>query len=727
MKLPELYVGGKRLPVAKQIAKGGEGTVYLLDGPYRKAVKVYFEDKRADREAKVSAMVKNGLAQSSSLVAYPDSLVSLRSGEFAGFTMRLVEGFHELHQLYGPKDRKTHFPKADFRFLVRAAANTARAVAQVHSSPCVIGDLNESGILVSSEAMVALIDADSFQFEIGGKLYPCLVGKPDFTAPELHGRSLQGVPRTKEHDNFALAVSIFRLLFMGRHPYAGQLKGSDLSLDQMIAANLFAYSRNRKTGVSPPGILPSLDDFPADISNGFERAFGLNPADRPSASEWVSMLQGLERQFSRCSTDGMHFYPSTAKKCPWCRMEAATGAMLFISTVATVGKATVNLVNFNVDKAWAAIKAVVLPDPNTASPPVPTFNLDPSEDAKKAKSGKIGYKLLSGAAASGGVAGFAYFPDAFIVWLIAFGVAWSQFDKGGPDKAEWRRIYSQTESEWDRALSEWRKSTGLTGLIDLHLELEDAVEEYKGLSAKKAKAQTKLQNDRRNRQLTEYLDRFLIRRASISGIGQAKKAVLVSYGIESAADVKQNAILNIPGFGPATADKLMKWRAGLERRFQYNPNPTPSDAAAQAKLDADFANRASALAKKIDGGQAELQQSAAGMRSRLQQANPRLTALAEQRAQLEADLAFLGIPKPSRPARAAIPVPSTARPKPIRQTVLSPSPSPSPPPPPATASGGVSCPRCGSRMVRRVARRGRNAGNSFWGCSRYPSCKGTRS
>ena len=107
---------------------------------------------------------------------------------------------------------------------------------------------------------------------------------------------MQGVRRSKDHDNFALAVSIFRLLFMGRHPYAGQLKGSDLSLDQMIAGNLFAYSKKRKTGVSPPGILPSLDDFPADIANGFERAFGLNPADRPSASEWVSMLQGLERR-----------------------------------------------------------------------------------------------------------------------------------------------------------------------------------------------------------------------------------------------------------------------------------------------------------------------------------------------------------------------------------------------------------------------------------------------
>jgi len=36
------------------------------------------------------------------------------------------------------------------------------------------------------------------------------------------------------------------------------------------------------------------------------------------------------------------------------------------------------------------------------------------------------------------------------------------------------------------------------------------------------------------------------------------------------------------------------------------------------------------------------------------------------------------------------------------------------------------CPRCGSEMVRRAARQGANAGQSFWGCSKYPSCRGIR-
>lgn len=36
------------------------------------------------------------------------------------------------------------------------------------------------------------------------------------------------------------------------------------------------------------------------------------------------------------------------------------------------------------------------------------------------------------------------------------------------------------------------------------------------------------------------------------------------------------------------------------------------------------------------------------------------------------------------------------------------------------------CPLCSKPMSLRTARKGRNAGSQFWGCSAYPQCKGTR-
>jgi restriction system protein len=37
------------------------------------------------------------------------------------------------------------------------------------------------------------------------------------------------------------------------------------------------------------------------------------------------------------------------------------------------------------------------------------------------------------------------------------------------------------------------------------------------------------------------------------------------------------------------------------------------------------------------------------------------------------------------------------------------------------------CPSCSKPMVRRIAKRGANAGGEFWGCTGYPVCRGTRS
>jgi ATP-dependent DNA helicase RecQ len=48
---------------------------------------------------------------------------------------------------------------------------------------------------------------------------------------------------------------------------------------------------------------------------------------------------------------------------------------------------------------------------------------------------------------------------------------------------------------------------------------------------------------------------------------------------------------------------------------------------------------------------------------------------------------------------------------------------------PAVTGPAPTCPEpgCGAPMHLKTAHRGRNAGNQFWACTRYPSCKGTRS
>lgn len=89
-------------------------------------------------------------------------------------------------------------------------------------------DVNESNVFVGRDARVTLIDCDSWQVvdSARGRTYRSHVAKPDFLAAELQGRSLALVDRQNCHDNFALAVLIFKLVNEGTHPFDGVFRGT---------------------------------------------------------------------------------------------------------------------------------------------------------------------------------------------------------------------------------------------------------------------------------------------------------------------------------------------------------------------------------------------------------------------------------------------------------------------------------------------------------------------
>src|SRR5207302_109259 len=109
----------------------------------------------------------------------------------------------------------------DWRFLIRTARNCAAAMTVIHDAGIVVGDVNQGGFLVTRDALVNVIDCDSFQIRTAIETYLCEVAVPEFLPPELHGRPLATTNRTPNHDAFGLAIIIFRLLMLGRHPFAG--------------------------------------------------------------------------------------------------------------------------------------------------------------------------------------------------------------------------------------------------------------------------------------------------------------------------------------------------------------------------------------------------------------------------------------------------------------------------------------------------------------------------
>lgn len=716
----QVLIAGQRSGLGKRLGKGGEGEVFAHNANPGLAIKIYKRELRAQRQSKVAAMIQKGLSKKTELVAFPVDLVTDKRGQFLGFSMRLVKGYRPLHELYSPKDRKRHFPKADYRFLIRTAANIARAVEKVHQANCVVGDFNHSGVLVASDATVALIDADSFQFACDGKLYPCLVGVPDFTPPELHGANLAATPRTKDHDRFGLAVAIFHLLAMGKHPYAGIYTGKDLSMSEAIEQHRFAYSEKRRsqTRTSPPPGSVTLGMFPDQISSAFEAAFGLHASARPSAMEWVEHLTKLEQALSRCSQSKVHFYPTKAAKCIWCELAQKSGVDMFPETLSgnLAGRISGGI---DIKAIVAQFNRIALPRPEDYLPTV-SANLSPSPALIEARQKALNSKLTGGALLLAAALLIYNLPTLTIIWLGLGAYGLTLFGQGDVATKPLKTEYARADRAARAAEEAYLARIGLTELYAVQEELRVAIKEYQGLDENLTRELRDLKTNREARQRADYLDRFRIRSARINGIGPAKKATLASFGIETAADVSEWAVSRVPGFGEVMTERLVAWRRSKEQRFRYNPAPTSEDAKAEQEVRAKYDKRRLSLEIKIQPAAVTLTTA----KVRKLPPDQRLLQALQERAQAKADLEALNLTVPPSPPFNLLP----AKQPPPPPTPKSPSFTPRPYYPKSTKpyTGPPNCPKCSSKMVRRLARRGRNAGNHFWGCSRYPSCRGTR-
>jgi DNA-binding helix-hairpin-helix protein with protein kinase domain len=713
----QLYIDGNPLSIGSLLGKGGEGEVYLLNDGTSRALKVYTRADGQTREQKILAMIKMDLAQQSPLVSFPLAVARKNDGTFAGFVMKLVKNHHPLFELYSPGARKHNFPRADYRFLVRAATNIARAVASVHEGNCVIGDINHSSILVSDTATAALIDADSFQIIDGASRYLSRVGVPEYTPPELHGQNLGTVVRTPNHDAFGLAIVIFQLLFMGRHPFVGTVrKGEIPPIAQAIRDYRFVYDENRDVGMDQPPGTAALSDFPETIAKYFEAAFGRETANhRPTAKQWVAALMDLEKDIVRCKDIELHYFPVTASECPWCFMDRALGMALFVpyipATETTIHPFDPGAAGFNLIAIWQRIQAVPAPTTQQLTPKLITGRVQPSDEAKNVKKQRIGYRAWGWLVLFGAIGILATAPALWLVWLP---LGWWGLTQafGAPNTdGPFKNKFIDIETKWQEALDDWQRKCGVQELENLQKTLQEAKSSYDGLVTEEKALIAEYKSDRRNRHLHAFLDNYEIRRAKIKGIGPAKEAALASYGIETAADIVKTKVLQVPGFGPSNSKNLLEWRKKLEARFTYDTNPNEVDRLELNAIRTKIEQKASQLRRILLAGPQNLSNVANKIRSVSAAIDPVLNGLHAHHLQIEADLEYLGIPRPATPTRSTRSIPYSAS----GSQTASPN-----------VSGSPSCPRCGSHMVRRMAHRGRWTGHQFWGCMRYPQCRGTR-
>ena len=589
---------GRVLRLGRKLGHGGEGAVFELEGEPGIAAKIHHQPLTPLRAEKIRVMAGMRTSRLDELAAWPTSLLSLPSGVPVGLTMPKVSGHKHIHNLYSPKSRRTEFAGADWRFLIRVAANLSRAVATIHAAQGVIADINHSGVLVAQDATVRLIDCDSFQIVDAGKTYLCDVGVPTFTPPELQGLLFAEIVRTPNHDNFGLAVLVFLTLFMGRHPFAGRFIGlGEMPIERAIGEGRFAYGADSTAFQMerPPGA-PSLSIVSPAIAGLFERAFARESRERgrPTAREWVAGLEALERQLRQCAFSPAHWHFDGLQGCPWCRMEAATGVALF-STSVSPGAAA----HFDIDAFWRRVTSLEHPGPTpTLEAGDPKRRVRPSVSALQFKQRRALHRLyaLLMSATPIPIAFFVNLPTAgrllFLAASIGLYFVARMLVRLSNDTGVFADRARRDLETFEKARNEWQSTAGPGRFDAKRTELDRLRARWEESRDVQHRMQQEQHDQKQSAALARFLDGFAIETAGIQGLSPSRVPLLASFGIETAADVVAEKLESVPKLDKQMREVLTGWREELESRFRQ------AAGSSRASLDEELIER-EALAEQM--------------------------------------------------------------------------------------------------------------------------------
>lgn len=235
------------------------------------------------------------------------------------------------------------------------------------------------------------------------------------------------------------------------------------------------------------------------------------------------------------------------------------------------------------------------------------------------------------------------------MWLLCLPLAWWGYHltwQGGSDLRRFTERHGRARSAYDAAIVDWRKRVGIEEVIARRRTLENAKTTYDGLPSEEKRRLAELTTKRRENQLRRHMESFPLRRAKIRGIGAGKLATLASYGIDTAAQVRRDRVLAIPGFGPVNSQELLAWRASVESRFVYNPSPTQQDRQDEDRVRREIANEASRLRGELSAGAADLRAAGAVVERRMAASDSMVDRAYHDLEQARIDLEALGAAAP---------------------------------------------------------------------------------
>jgi DNA-binding helix-hairpin-helix protein with protein kinase domain len=454
-------------------------------------------------------------------------------------------------------------------------------------------------------------------------------GDYNLPSPLLATRVPAGLGRTAPASNgrltllLGLAVLIFQLLFLGRHPFFGRFSGhGEMPPERAIRELRFAYGRNAgQFQMKPPPFSLPLSFLPSGLAESFERAFSAG-GQRPTADDWRVGIQSLLGSLGSCSRDTSHRFPASQSKCPWCELEANGGPAFFVAIQLANGSVFVARAA-DLDDLVALLSRLPAFDrgepqasPSMAIVPMPLLpegfirnaaQVRRASTASKASfvAACLGVWMFAVGASVGGTAlfvvGLAIVAVAQLLLSSKQAAISAVTEQSRSAQAKAQQAFADARARWTDIVSKF-ETTEREG----RSRVDSIRRDYSSLQQQHDAERRRLSDDRENSQRQAFLRTKFLSSHEIRGIKAGRKAALRSYGFETALDVLTQNVQQVPGFGPKLKSILVSWAKSQESSFKFDPRIAVSDSEIRA-LVGRYQQRKSSLRNSAQSVVAEMQ------------------------------------------------------------------------------------------------------------------------
>jgi tetratricopeptide (TPR) repeat protein len=196
--------------------------------------------------------------------------------------------------------------------------------------------------------------------------------------------------------------------------------------------------------------------------------------------------------------------------------------------------------------------------------------------------------------------------------------------------------WREAEEESARLQAQYDREAGNDRWRAKRDELRNRKETYENLTQIQQFKIRQLEAEAEQNQLGEFLDQFKIDDAKLKGIGPSLKTVLLSHGVETAADVIEE-VTQIPSVGRTRAKWLLEWRSDLEKKFVFDPaSGVPAEARIRTEREVNALRHR--LQSELIGGAHYLRAMKQEIEDSIRKLQPALTQARQTLAQAEKDL-----------------------------------------------------------------------------------------